>query len=367
MVREQSKPVASRAAVRLLVQPEDGIQTLLEGIANAKSSINIAIFRFDQADVERALAAAVTRGVAVCALIASMNRAGEANLRKLELRLLAAGVTVARTADDLIRYHGKYMIVDQRRLYLLAFNWTHADIERSRSFGVINTGGSAVREAVRLFEADSRRSPYQPDRDMLLVSPVNARQQLAAFIRHAKKELVIYDPRVSDRAMMKLLAERAKAGVKVRIIGRLVGAIPGVETCKLANLRLHTRSMIRDRKHAFIGSQSLRELELDARREVGMIFDSAKAVSRMLRTFEADWAAGQSGGTSDASRPTAKIARQVAKAVVKELPPLTPIVNGAVKEVPEADQIAKEITQVVRDAVQDAVRDAVEKFTGEAK
>ena len=42
------------------------------------------------------------------ALIAFANRGGERNLRRLELRCLVAGITVARTADDLTRYHGKY-------------------------------------------------------------------------------------------------------------------------------------------------------------------------------------------------------------------------------------------------------------------
>ena len=54
----------------------------------------------------------------VRALIAHTNRGGEKSLRKLELRLLDAGVTVARTADDLPRYHGKMMIVDDTLLRL---------------------------------------------------------------------------------------------------------------------------------------------------------------------------------------------------------------------------------------------------------
>src|SRR5690349_21168992 len=100
--------------MKLLIQPDDGVRPLLDGISRAKRSILIVIFRFDQKEVERALADAVSRGVDVKALIAHTNRAGEAGLRKLELRLLAAGVTVARTADDLIRYHSKYMVIDGR-------------------------------------------------------------------------------------------------------------------------------------------------------------------------------------------------------------------------------------------------------------
>src|SRR3954466_2080162 len=100
--------------MKLLIQPGDGVAPLIKAISHAKSSIEIVIFRFDQREVEHALAAAVSRGVAVHALIAHTNRAGEESLRKLETRFLGEGITVARTADDLIRYHGKMMLIDGR-------------------------------------------------------------------------------------------------------------------------------------------------------------------------------------------------------------------------------------------------------------
>jgi cardiolipin synthase len=130
--------------VKLLIQPGDGLTPLLDGINGAKNSVEIAIFRLDRPEVERALASAVKRGVFVHALIAHMNRSGQAALRKLELRLLASGATVARTADDLTRYHGKVMIIDRRELYLLAFNFTYLDIESSRSFGIVTTNPGLV-------------------------------------------------------------------------------------------------------------------------------------------------------------------------------------------------------------------------------
>jgi phosphatidylserine/phosphatidylglycerophosphate/cardiolipin synthase-like enzyme len=356
--------------VRLLIQPDDGTLPLIKGITAAKSAVDIVIFRFDQREIERALANAVSRGVAVHALIASTNTAGEENLRKLELRLLAAGVTVARTADDLIRYHSKLMIIDKRELYLLAFNWTHLDIDRSRSFAVITNKRDVVREVVRVFDADVKRIPYEPALDNVVVSPINARKALAKFIQGAKKELVIYDPKVSDRAMIRLLAERAKAGVNVRMLGRLVGQVPGVTARKLTHIRLHTRTMVRDGQVAFVGSQSLREAELDSRRELGLIFRDARAVSGILRTFEADWAAEQRPNREAAvsPNPTTKIAKKVAKAVAKEIPPVTPIVNGVLQEVvgeAEVELIQREVEEVVKVAVKEAVeefvRDAVEE------
>src|ERR1700680_4044114 len=94
-------------SVRSLVQPGDGIMPLVKGINQAKKSVEILIFRFHRTERERAFAHAVIRGVFVHALIAYTKRGGEKNLRALEMRLLAAGVKVSRTADDLVRYHGK--------------------------------------------------------------------------------------------------------------------------------------------------------------------------------------------------------------------------------------------------------------------
>ncbi len=133
------EPDLGRPIVKCLVQPGDGAMPLIKAIKDAKKSVEIVIFRFNRSEIEKALAAAVTRGVHVHALIASTNRGGVQNLRDLEMRLLAAGVTVSRTDDDLVRYHGKLMIVDRRVLFLLAFNFTYLDMERSRSFGIITT------------------------------------------------------------------------------------------------------------------------------------------------------------------------------------------------------------------------------------
>lgn len=342
---------------------------IVKGINSAKRSVEIVIFRFDQREVEKALANAVSRGIFVHALIAHTNRAGEESLRKLEMRLLAAGVTVARTADDLVRYHNKLMIVDRSELYLLAFNYTHLDIEHSRSFAIITKNRDAVRSAVKLFEADVKRTPYEPDYDQFLVSPVNARQGLAQMIEAAKKQLLIYDPQVGDPAMMRLLEARAKAGVEVRIIGKTTRKMAGVESRKLSPMRLHTRSIVRDGKYAFIGSQSLRALELDGRRESGLMFRDPKVVAGLVKTFEADWKASNQPAKESDVKPVVKVAKRVAKAVTKELPPVTDVLEGAIRELMGSeglDVTPEEFEDVVKDAVKAAVQEAVKSVVEEA-
>jgi phosphatidylserine/phosphatidylglycerophosphate/cardiolipin synthase-like enzyme len=291
--------------VNLITQPDDGLSPLLKAIQRAKKSIDVVIFRFDRIELEKALAAAVTRGVAVRTLVAYTNGGGEKRLRKLERTMLEAGVTVTRTADDLPRYHGKMTIVDDT-LFVLGFNYTRLDIERSRSFGLVTRDKKLLHEARALFEADSTRQPFTPGDSRLVVSPENSRKRLSEFIDKARKKLVIYDERITDKLMLRLLRERVAAGVDIRVIGKIDKKIDGVSTCSLPDLRLHVRAIVRDGNSVFVGSQSLRKPELDARREIGIIVNDARLAKRIESVFEADWKLTKKDDAKPADEKTAE-------------------------------------------------------------
>ena len=361
-----------RPIVKCLVQPGDGVMPLIKAIKDAKNSVEIVIFRFNRSEIEKALAAAVTRGIHVHALIASTNRGGMQNLRDLEMRLLAAGVTVSRTAVDLVRYHAKLMIVDRKVLFLLAFNLTWLDMERSRSFAIITTNKKHVEQAAKLFDADTKRQPYVAGSTTFVVSPINARKQITAFLRGAKKELLIYDPEISDPAIVRVLEARVNAGVTVRIIGKLKAKSSVLPAAKTLHMRLHTRSIVRDGSWAFVGSQSLRPLELDARREVGIIFRDPKVVARLAKTFQEDWEAkeqpiAQPLSTDEAEQQekasAAKVAKKIAKAVADDMPPVKPHFELTA---PGVNANHPEIEESVKQAVQEAVRQVVRDFVEEA-
>jgi phosphatidylserine/phosphatidylglycerophosphate/cardiolipin synthase-like enzyme len=368
MIRHPSSAQEVWKLLKLLIQPGDGVGRLVKGIKKAKKSVEIVIFRFDRDEITRALVDAVERGVFVHALIAFTNRGGEEHLRKLEMRLLERGITVARTAGDLVRYHGKMMLVDRKELYVLAFNLTHLDIDHSRSFGIITRNSKLVKEAGKLFDADTKRQEYVPGHSNFVVSPANSRTELAAFIKGAKKELLIYDPKVSDRAMLRLLEEREGAGVEIRIIGHV--AKSRFQARDLTRMRLHTRTMLRDGKHIFVGSQSLRQLELDARREIGIIFCDASVQKAIVRVFEEDWAASEPAESADArklaSLPIGKTAKKMAKIVGKNLP-VDPMVKELVKAVRRrggnGKMNSREIEHTVKGAVKQAVKDSVKEAT----
>ena len=278
--------------MKLIIQPDDGLAPLLKAVRKARKTIDIVIFRFDRVELEKALEAAVARGVVVRALIAHTNRGGRGELRKLESRLLKRGATLSRTADDMVRYHGKLLVVDRQRAFVLGFNYTKQDIEKSRSLGLTTRNPKVVRDILKVIDADHDRTPLKIKSTRVVVSPENSRERLRAFIKRAQRELWIYDLNVTDDDMIKLLKERAEAGVKIRVLGCVEKKWAGELAWKVkefSRMKLHVRCIIRDGQAAFVGSQSLRKLELDDRREVGLITKDRRTVSRIAEVFASDW------------------------------------------------------------------------------
>jgi len=198
----------------------------------------------------------------------------------------------------------------------MAFNYTRLDI-KSRSFSMSTRNRRIVQEALKLFDADMTRQAYVPGLPDLVVSPENARQRLSEFLQKTKRQLLIYDPKISDTAMIRMLEERARKGVEVRVIGRMGKPGRMLNVAKPPN-RLHARLIVRDGQRAFLGSQSLRKAELDERREVGIVTSDKKTIKRLIDVFESDWlearqkdgarATGEGAadvGTGAAARPDA--------------------------------------------------------------
>jgi cardiolipin synthase A/B len=353
-----------RNGVKLFVQPEAGLEPILAAIRKAKKRIQILIFRLDRPEIEKALLEAVERGVAVQALVANTNRGGDKVLRRFEMRALERGITVTRTADDLVRYHGKMLIIDSTELLLLAFNFTHLDIGLSRSFAISTTKKPLVAEAVRLFDCDSKRIPYAAEHKEFVVSPANAREQLTAFIRGAKKQLLMYEMKISDVDFVQLLNEKISQGVDVRVIGTTSHKGSALPVRKLP-MRLHTRGIIRDGRSVFLGSQSLRKLELEARREIGIIVHDQKIAKQMIGVFDKDW----SGATPEQQPVEANglinvPAKKVAKRVLKGLnivPAVEQILDRALDKEGNCTLDPAEIVEGVREAMHEEVQTAVKE------
>src|SRR5262249_27874549 len=159
------------------------------------------------------------------------------------------------------------------------------------------------------FEADSTRQAYAPSRSNLVVSPESARERLSAFIKGARKELSIYDLKIQDRGMIKLLEERVKKGVVIRVIGGAKKLGEEIEV-RRPGLRRQVGTIIRDGTGPFVGSQSLRTDELQNRREVGLLISNPSVTRRLMQVFESDWVEAGPKKSEEAETKTAAEGKQ---------------------------------------------------------
>lgn len=275
--------------IKPIVQPRDGIKPLLKAIKAAKRSVEATIYRTDRLEIEQALVDAAGQGIDVHILTTTTNRDDAKNLRRLEARLKDSGVRVSQTAEHLVRYHNKMMIIDRRVVYLLTFNFTFLDIHHSRSIGIVTDERSAVDDAVRVFESDATRSLEPPTLERLVVSPLNAREIITDFIQRARHKLLVYDGRLNDARIIRVLERKARAGITVKVIGKIDRRAREIDVRAMPELLLHAQAIIRDDEAFFMGSQSLRKPELDDRREVGIIVADPTVVKHFRVMFELDW------------------------------------------------------------------------------
>jgi phosphatidylserine/phosphatidylglycerophosphate/cardiolipin synthase-like enzyme len=221
-----------------------------------------------------------------------------------------------------------------------------------------------VKEAIRLFDCDSKRRPYKNVKDDLVVSPVNARKQLTNFIAGTKKKLLIYEMKISDRDFLKLLQKKISAGAEVRVLSRASAKGGDIPVRRLPS-RLHLRAILRDGNTAFLGSQSLRKLELEARREIGLIFRDKKIVKQMEAVFEKDWKRSEPV-IADTMLASALIvpAKKVAKEVARQIS-IKPVLEQVLDKVIDAKDATpfepEEVAQTVREAFRDEVQGAVQE------
>ena len=284
---EKKTRTSSRSSthVKLIIQPDDGLTPLLQAVDSAKKTIDIVIFRFDRPELEKALEAAVARGVVVRALIAHTNRGGEKSLRKLELRLLRGRrhrgahrrrpAALSRQDDDRRRR--------APRVRLQLHQARHREEPQLRHRHARPAAGEGGDRAVRgrLHAA----ALLACNHDRLVVSPETLAR--AADRVHQRREEAAADLRREGQRQpdaARARRTRAKAGVEIRIIGKIEKSVAGVEARKLPGLRLHVRAIVRDGSAAFVGSQSLRKLELDGRREVGVIVNDTRSRRRCRRS-----------------------------------------------------------------------------------
>lgn len=282
-------------SLSLIIQPGDSFFPIVDAIDTAKQSIKMTIFRMDDPIVRAAMSYAVERGVKVQALVAPSSKGWNRRNKKLadDLAKLGVEVRVTRpTKEKIKRFHYKMMTVDEQLSLILTFNPTQENLHYARDFGLLIRDEEITTELNRLFDADWNGVPFKPKRLPLVISPHNSRKKLLGLLGSAQRSIRILDAKVEDQQVMGLLMRKASSGVNVRIISQDAfydAVVPNLHVTTLARFKLHAKCVIVDGERFFIGSQNLRRVSLDRRREVGIIVEDDAMARRIARVFDEDW------------------------------------------------------------------------------
>jgi phosphatidylserine/phosphatidylglycerophosphate/cardiolipin synthase-like enzyme len=268
---------APRPLTRVVTSIADRRETILDVIRSAKRDICLSLFRCNDEVIFEELTRAVSRGVAVNALITSRVKGGQKKIRKLWNALQATGATISAYTDSVVKYHAKYLVADDGPAVVGSCNFTRKCFERTCDALVVTYDADVVSGLRELMAADrdGQRAP-ETVTGRLVIGPERARRQLTAILEQATSSIRLIDAKLSDPDLITLLNARRHEGLRVEVFGsRQVG-----------ELKSHGKILLVDDRLAVIGSLALAAISLDFRREVAVIVDERDAVAEVRTLFQ---------------------------------------------------------------------------------
>lgn len=298
--------------VQLFVEPAAGEAPVLHAIEAAQTSVWVEVYLLTDNNVIHALEDAAQRGVEVRVLLELNPYGSGATSPQQTLQALQAAGVQAKGADPAYHYtHEKAIIIDGATLLIMTANLTKSALggtsyADNREYGVIDTAAPDVSEAASIFSADWQRTTPTLTDPNLIVSPVNARARLQAFIAGAQATLLVEDEEMVDVPSEDALIAAARRGVRVEVIlpapsdssaspdadvTRLLQG--GVQVRYIAIVYMHAKMLLADGQLAFVGSENFSATSLDDNRELGIVIADPSALATLNQTFQQDWASAQ--------------------------------------------------------------------------
>lgn len=292
---------------RVIVQPDFGVQPVLDFIASAQRSLLIKQFTFTEPSLVAAVIERHRAGVAVRVMLNPQRSGGDrANDETFE-QLSDAGVNVQWSNPTFYVTHEKSIVVDEQAALVATFNLCEKYFTVTRDYGVITTDRQQVAQIVEVFDSDWSHTDWDSTVYRgLLWSNSNSRYHMAKFIDTAEHRLRIQHPKYVDAVILDHVAAAVGRGVSVHVLcgGRhgisdwdILDTFAslrtlrrfGVKVRKQKNLRVHAKLVIVDDHEALVGSMNIDRSAFDLRRELGITVVDPAAVGQLSQVFDADW------------------------------------------------------------------------------
>lgn len=290
-------------SVTVIVEPSDNGAALLGAIQGAKTSVHMTMYLLTDSAITNALVARKQAGLDVKVVLNQTFPTGSGSNQGAYDTLKAAGVGVVWAPSSFTYTHEKCVLIDGAVAWIMTMNTTYTALTSNREYLAVDTHATDVAEAEAIFAADHAGTTWSPS-GSLLVSPVNSRDRLVAFIGTAKSTVDLEDEELSDTKIVLALTTAKSAGVAVRVV--LSDAPPSSsQTTAIASLKqhkvpvvvthtpyIHAKAIVVDGSSAFVGSENFTTGSLLYNREVGLTFSEASEVKKVADAVSTDFSNG---------------------------------------------------------------------------
>jgi phosphatidylserine/phosphatidylglycerophosphate/cardiolipin synthase-like enzyme len=306
---------------RLLVMPDDGVDSVVGLIDEAREQLLLKQFKLRSQAVEDALRRARERGVQIRVMLNPRTSGGDRWNDEAFERLRSWGIETTWTSEAFPVTHEKSMVIDGHTALVASFDLAETSFSETRDYGVISHNPPVVEQVIAGFEADWQRTFFQPDQGVGLVWSISySRGPMARIVDAATRSLWIQHPKYGDPVILERIISARERGVKVRVLcGGKHGLNPwdvpdtfsslrimqrfGVKVRRQQRPRLHAKLILVDGAYAQTGSMNIDRSAFDLNRELGIESDAPEVVARLRQMFEADWQAAGKYRTPDPLDP----------------------------------------------------------------
>ena len=296
-------PPQLTSAVKIIVEPGDNGSALLAAIQGARTSVHMTMYLLTSSSILNALVAQKNAGHDVKVLLNKTFPMGAGSNSSVYTQLANAGVNVHYAPSGFTYTHEKTVIIDGATAWIMTMNATQSSAADNREYLAIDTDATDVQEAEAIFAADFANMAYSPS-GKLVVAPDNARGKLVALIVSSKSTVDVEAEEMSDPAIVNALADAGDRGVNVRVVlasgSSSTSQAMAVATLKQHRVKvvsvnvpyIHAKSIVVDGTSAYVGSENFSTGSLQYNRELGVLFDTAAEVQKVLTATSADFAHG---------------------------------------------------------------------------
>ncbi|MGV8125281.1 MAG: phosphatidylserine/phosphatidylglycerophosphate/cardiolipin synthase family protein [Candidatus Xenobiia bacterium LiM19] len=296
---------------KMLVSDNSNLGSSLKAaIRTAEKEIIVETSLFSDKQIRGNLGKAAENGVKVKVLMPQNPFPWDPNCKfniEAAEEMKAKGVEVQWTDGAYKQMQGTCMVVDGKEAIVFPDNLSAAAFNKNNNFGILNINEKEVAEIQKQLDADwagtpkANAAPADPSSE-LITSPGNARQQIGSLLKGANSSIYMEVKDLSDSEMAKILKEKAKSGIPVKVIipekkkqsdyqKKLIDEMKasGVQIEQLSFEPTSNNFIEIDREKAYVGSIQLSRDSMDQSRGFGCIATSQEMVNIGHKSFGEHW------------------------------------------------------------------------------